>query len=182
MPKTITLQGTELGTDITEMNIYHTEITGGNLLKSAVRRSDLLAGVTLYNVPDSATEFLIDCTSGKCTATSGSISIDTYSQNTTYATIGIVNAGSGYYGQVNTVSITSPSSLVTSFTTGTISSRFQWSDYGLVQLVATPAYPNTFQEWNTKANGSGTTLSSTTSLTVTSISAYDGKYYAIFNT
>ena len=182
MAKTIRLQGTELGTDVTEMNIYHTEITGSNLLKSAVRRSDLLAGVTLYNVPDSATEFLIECTSGKCTATSGSISIDTYSQNTTYATIGIVNAGSGYYGQVNTVSITSPSSLITSFTTGTINSRFQWSDYTQVQLVATPAYPNTFQEWNTKANGSGTTLSLTTSLTVTSISAYDGEYYAIFNT
>ena len=181
MPKTITLQGTDLGTDITEMDIYHTEITGSNLLKSAVRRSDLLAGVTIHNVPDGATDILINCSSGKCTATTGSLTIDTYSQNTTYATIGIVNAGSGYYGQVNTVYIISPSSIATSFTSGTISSRFQWSNYTQVKLKAIPAYPNTVLEWNTKADGSGTTLSSGTSLTVTPISDYDGEYYAIFS-
>lgn len=181
MSKTIRLQGTELGTDITEMDIYHTEITGSNRLKSAVRRSDLLSGVTLYNVPDSATEFLIECTSGKCTATSGSITIGAYSPRTQFFTIHHIDGGSGYYGSIDTVSsVQSPYTF--SITSGDYDVSVDWSTTTTYVIKATPAYPREFRGWFTNYQGFseyGGVLSTDTTLTLTE-GSYPDDIYAVF--
>lgn len=179
MPKTITLTGTELGTDLTELNIYHTEITGSNLLRAAARRSDLSAGITLYDVPDNATTFWIECTSGKCTGTSGSITIAAYAVGTQYFSFTMVSGSSGYYGQTDTIALTFPSDLAFTATSGTTERSINWTTTTTATVKATAAYPRTFTGWYEEAEGN-TIISSGSTLTLTSGSAPDD-IFAIFS-
>ena len=182
MPKTINLQGTDLGTDITEMNIYHTEITGSNLLRAAVRRDELLSGINLHNVPDSATTFLIDCTSGKCTGTSGSISVAAFSPETQYFTLHLIDGDSGYYGSVDTLASTQ-NPYEFSITSGSVDRAIPWSTVSSYTITATPAYPRTFVGYFRNPQGSyanGGVIQTGATLTLSS-GSYQDDIYAVFD-
>ena len=45
----VTLTGTTVGTSISVLNIYHTSVSGGNLIASGVTRNELLSGYTFVD-------------------------------------------------------------------------------------------------------------------------------------
>ena len=66
MAITVTITGTSIGTDAGPFNIYHTAVDPSNQIGSSnYTRPQILAGVTIPNIPDSANNFLI-VSSGIC--------------------------------------------------------------------------------------------------------------------
>ena len=169
MSRTITLNATQLGSDLTLMDIYHTEVTGSNLLTSSISTAQLTNGITL-NAPDDATLFIAQCTSGKCRQLTGSIEIPLYSQSTRYFTVN--SDGNG------TVSVTAP--IPAGPTLTTLSQSVNFNIYPLFTITAAPIYPYAFQGWYTAASG-GTLLStnSTLAITLDTFTATDD-FYGIF--
>jgi len=78
MFKSLKLQSTKVGTDVTSMDIYHTTVTGSNLLLANVTPAQLAAGVTLYDVPDTVSTIVIQASAGTCSGSLGSTSVYTY--------------------------------------------------------------------------------------------------------
>jgi hypothetical protein len=69
MAQTIQITGTSIGTDAGPFNIYHTSISPVNQIgSSGYTRAQLLAGITIPNVPDGASTFYIE-SSGICANT-----------------------------------------------------------------------------------------------------------------
>jgi hypothetical protein len=169
MSRKITLNATQLGSELTLMDIYHTEVTGSNLLTSSISTAQLTAGITL-TAPDDATLFIAQCTSGKCNELTGSVEIPVYSQSTRYFTVN--SDGNG------TVSITTPVSAGP--TTGTLSQSVNFNVYPLFTITAAATYPFTFQGWYTAAiGGILLTTNSTLSVTLDTVTLTDD-FYARF--
>lgn len=78
MLKSLKLQSTKVGADVIAMNIYHTIVTGSNLLQANVTPAQLANGITLYNVPDNVSTIVIQASSGSCSGSLGSTSAYTY--------------------------------------------------------------------------------------------------------
>ena len=75
MPKTVYIKGTSIGADADYFIIYHTAVNYTNRIGEPVyRRSQLIAGVTIADVPDEATLFYISTNNGSC-VTTGTASI-----------------------------------------------------------------------------------------------------------
>ena len=81
MPKVVRIQATEIGADVSFVSLYHTEVSGSNLISSSLTADDLATGF-LINVPDSITEFYLRAEDGVCFDKTGSASVTPYSPNT----------------------------------------------------------------------------------------------------
>lgn len=169
MSRKVTLNATQLGSDLTLMDFYHTVVTGSNLLTSSITTAQLTEGITL-TAPDDATLFIAQCVSGKCNNLTGSVEVPIYSQSTRYFTVNSDGFG--------TVSITAPVSAGPSITT--LSQSVNFNIYPLFTITAAPIYPYTFQGWYTAASG-GTLISTNATLSVTldTFTATDD-FYGIF--
>lgn len=170
MSRSITINATQLGTDLSLMDFYHTEVTGSNLLTSSITTAQLTEGITL-TAPDDATLFIAQCNTGKCRGVTGSVEVPLYSQSTRYFTVNSDGFG--------TVSITAPISAGPSTTT--LSQNVNFNIYPLFTITAAPVYPYTFQGWYTAASG-GTLISTNATLSVTLDTFTDtDDFYAIFS-
>lgn len=154
MSRKVTINATQLGFELTLMDIYHTSVTGSNLLTSSITPAQLTSGLTLV-APDDATLFIAKCTSGKCTDFTGSIEIPLYSQSTRYFTVN--SDGNG------TVAITAPVSAGP--TTGTLTQNVNFKIYPIFSITAVATYPYTFQGWYTASTG-GSLVSTNATLAI----------------
>ena len=171
MSKRITLSNVLLGSDVTVLDFYHTSITASNLITSSISASYFASNSLTFDVPDTATTFIAECTSGDCFGQTGSLYIPPVDSNTTVYTL--TSDGNG------TVEITSPDSITA--TTASLEYGIDYNIYSSFTAEATPTYPFTFDGWYDAAS-SGTELSTSTTLTVTS-GSFGGitSFYALFS-
>lgn len=171
MSKKITLTGTLLGSDLTVLDFYHTSVTASNLITSSISASYFASNSLTFVVPDSATTFIAQCTSGDCFGETGSLFIPAVDNNT--LVYNLISDGNG------TVEISSPTTV--SATTGSIEYGIDYTLYSALVAEATETYPYSFDGWYDASSG-GTLLSSNSTLTITS-GAYAGSssFYAFFS-
>lgn len=177
MSRKYLIKGTELGTDLTNLALYHTEVTASNLLVASVTASVLDNGGVIVEIPDDATTIISRCIDGDCSARTGSLQITPYSPNTRY--FEVISDGQGY------VSAILPDAIgpVTSSFTATVN---YLADPLFVIEADSPYYPGfQFQGWYNAVSGSGTLISSNTQLSIGQNdftgSLTDDKIYAYFS-
>jgi len=178
MSKQVFIQATAVGRDISTLDIYHTSITGSNLLASNVPKADLQTGL-YYIVDDDVTNFFTSCNDGgECQDSTGSLSISTYSPNIRYFNVHSTDIEA-------TVEITYP--VADGPTTGSLSQTVDFRVYPTfaINADASPAYPrlSTFTGWYDAAS-SGNLISTSNPLTITQ-NTFTGsrgdEFYAIFS-
>lgn len=154
MSRKYRITGLELGDDLTDLALYHTEITASNLLVASVTSSILAGDGITVEVPDDATSIIAKCISGDCNERTGSLIITPYSPNTRY--FDVFSDGQGY------VSALLPT--VVAQTSGSFTATVNYNVDSLFVIEATDFYPYTFEGWFNDVSGSGTLLSSNTQL------------------
>lgn len=171
--KTVRLQTSLVGDDVTTVSIYHTEITGSKLITSSITPEQLNAGL-LLNVEDNQNEFLLRVEGGECFNVSSSASITPYSPNTRYFTVNSDGLG--------TVGSSLPTTIAP--TTGSFSTSVNFSIHSFFVIDADSTYPVTFDGWYDKPTGEpGANLldtGSTLSITKTTFTTTDD-FYAYFS-
>lgn len=155
MSKKVTLTATDVGTDIGLINIYHTLITGSNLLTSSVNGSQLLTTGFEFIVDDSVTVFIAQAADGQCLNYTGSISVTGEDQTVRY--FRVYSDGNG------TVEETAPSTKGP--TTSFFSSSVDYAVHSLFTIEATATYPYEFDGWYDAATG-GTLISTSNPLSI----------------
>ena len=171
MSKKVTLTATDLGDDIGLIDIYHTIITGSNLLTGSVPGSQLLTTGYEFIVDDSVTVFIAQASDGACLNATGSISVTGEDQTVRY--FRVYSDGNG------TVEQTAPQSKGP--TTTSFSSSVDYAVHSLFTIEATATYPYTFDGWYN--NSSGDILLSTNnplSIGQNDFTSYNN-FYAIFS-
>lgn len=155
MSKQVILTGTELGGALSTLSIYHTSITGSNLVTSSITPQQLLDGLPVI-LPDNTTEVIIQCDSGECFEKTGSLTISPYVQSTRWFT---VNAGAG-----GTVSVIAPVSAGPSSTF--ISQSVNFNNFNQFVISGDTTYPLSFTGWYDAPTG-GSLISTSSPLTIT---------------
>ena len=171
MSKRITLNQTFLGSDLTVLDFYHTSVTASNLITSSISASYFVSNSLTLDVPDSATLFIAQCTSGDCLGQTGSLSLPNITTNTVI--YNFISDGNG------TVEITAPSTETA--TDSSIEYGIDYTIHTTLVAEATATYPYSFDGWYDAAS-SGTLLSSDTTLTIIS-GSFDSNsdFYALFS-
>lgn len=161
MPKKVTLTATDIGADITTVELYHTSITASNLISSSVSASVLTGSGVTFVVEDDVSTFLAYASGGLCLGTSGSLTSSVYSPNTRYFTFYTSGSDEG-----GTVEMTYPFTIAATTTNFTASVNFV--TYGNAVVVASePSYPDDqFQGWYYSPSSS-TAFSTDPTLTLT---------------
>jgi len=161
MPKKIKLQASDLGGDISTVDIYHTSIDPLNLISSSVSASVLTDPGIFFTVEDSVVDFFAKCNDGGfCQDVTGSISASAYSPNTRYLSFGTSGSGTG-----DSIQMTYPSSIGPG-TFFTASINYLTYAFTTVEATDNNTYPiAVFQGWY--YSGSSTLLTSDSTLTVT---------------
>lgn len=170
MSRRVNIVGLFFGTDVEDMDIYHTEVTASNLITSSISTTELTTGLT-FEIPDTATLVIANCTSGTCTGQTGSVEIPQYSPGTRYFTVN--SDGDG------TVEITAPVSAGP--TTTFLSQSVNFNIYSSFTIEASATYPNSFDGWYDSATG-GSLVTTDNPLTIT-LSTYTSTddFYARFS-
>ena len=142
MAKVIRLNTTSIGGDIENVDIYHTTITGSNLISASVSSSLLTGSGITFVVEDNVNTFWAYVSGGLCAATTSSITASTYSPNTRYFTI--YTSGSDEGGSVEMIY---PSTIAA--TTSSFTSSVNFIDFAYATIQANEVtYPNDqFQGW-----------------------------------
>lgn len=170
MSKRINITGVDIGGAVTTLALYHTAITASNLITSSLTPAQLIAGYTA-EVPDNVTTIFAECESGECNEKTGSVTFDTYNQNTRWFSVN--SDGSG------TVSITFPIS--DGPTTGSLEQSVNFTVYSQFVISAAASYPITFDGWYTAPTG-GSLVSTDNPLTITlSTHTSTDDFYARFS-
>ena len=151
MSRRVTITAQELGGDIQTVDLYHTSVTGSNLITGSVSRLHLFQGATV-TVPDDATIFLAQATAGvgPCHPQSGSFTVAKHRPNVRFFT---VEAGTG--GQVEQ---TAP---FTTAPTNAFSQSVNYNLYTSFNINASTTYPYEFDGWYTASGASAGALIST---------------------
>lgn len=163
MSKVVTISLSQVGGDISTVDIYHTSITGSNLLASNVSASILTSTGVNLTVEDSVdTFFALVNDGGACDLTTGSFSSSFFRPYVRYFHVEAVGSSGA------TVEISYPTLLGP--TTGSLDLEVDFRNYSYVTITAdeTPGYPvvSTFDGWYTQASG-GTLHSLDSTLTIT---------------
>ena len=136
MSKLVKLTATNIGPDVTTVDIYHTAVTASNLISSSISASLLTGSGITFTVADNVTEFYASSNAGLCLGQSGSVTASVYSPNTRFLTI--ETSGSDGEGAVG---MTSPFSIDDTTTSFTASVNF--TIYSSAVITATAGtYPN----------------------------------------
>jgi hypothetical protein len=164
--KTIKIQNTVNSADMHELQIYHTFITGSNLLSSSVSQSGIFTGEDLFKglefqVEDEVTQFFIKNLT-LCTNV-GSGSLTENSNVVEYYYIDPVSDGS--------VQITGESTSTRAIGTTV---RQNFSLVPTLTLEALPTYPYDFAAWYSNPQFTGSALSTDNPVTITS-GSFGGK-------
>lgn len=141
MSKLVNLVCTTLGPDVGVVDVYHTSITGSNLISSSISASLLTGSGINFTVDDDITTFLAYSNSGVCLGSSGSVTASVYLPNTRYLEIFTSGSDEG------TVEMDSPFDIDPVTTNFTASVNF--AVFASATIVATAGnYPNdAFQGW-----------------------------------
>lgn len=158
MSRKYRLIGTDLGTDLTNVALYHTEITASNLLVASITSSLLESTGVVVEIPDDVTVILSRCLDGDCSARTGSLTIRPYTPNTRY--FDVFSDGQGY--------VFSVLPTVTSPVTSSFTAEVNYTVHSVFVVEADNSYyPGyQFQGWYNDVSGSGTLLSSNTQLSI----------------
>ena len=142
MAKVIRLNTTSIGGDIENVDIYHTTITGSNLISASVSSSLLTGSGITFVVEDNVNTFWAYVSGGLCAETTSSITASTYSPNTRYFTV--YTSGSDEGGSVEMIY---PSTIAA--TTSSFTSSVNFIDFAYATIQANEVtYPNDqFQGW-----------------------------------
>lgn len=170
MARRVTVTGTFFGTDVTDMDLYYTEVTASNLITSSISTTELANGLS-FDIPDDATLVIARCSGSVCLGQTGSVTIPLYTQGTRWFTVN--SDGSG------TVQINAPVS--DGPTTTFLSQSVNFNIYSSFTIEASATYPITFDGWYDSASG-GSLLSTDNPLTIT-LSTYTSTddFYARFS-
>ena len=93
MSRKFRITGYDLGEDIQNIEVYHTEITASNLLFGPVTRSLLISPGFEVEVEDDVNVFLARCVGGGCNLRTGSLQVN-FTPNT--RTFNVLSDGQGY--------------------------------------------------------------------------------------
>jgi hypothetical protein len=151
--KKVRIQATDLGEDILTLDVYHTAITGSNLLSGSVSKAQMLAGIDVF-VDDNVTTFIAQSTAGPgpCHPASGSITVAPYNPNVRFFEVGLAHPG----GTVQQISPFSGPATAAGF-----SQSVDYRIYTTFTIQANATYPWTFQGWYTGSGASAGSLIST---------------------
>ena len=157
MSRKYRITGVDLGSDIQNVEVYHTAVTASNLLFGPVTRSLLISPGYTVEVDDDVTTFIARCVGGSCNLRTGSLNIN-YSPNTRLFTV--VSDGEGY------VSSTAPTSIAN--VTGSFTSSVNYAQYSFFNITADASYypGKAFEGWYNAVSGSGTLLSTSASISI----------------
>jgi len=160
MSKVVEIKNTAISGDMLTLNIFRDTISGSNLLTSSMSSSGVFTGADLYKglyftVPDTSTQFYIQNLTTCVNLGSGSLG--EFAQNVFYYR---VNAEA--YGSVDIVG----SSTVTTATEVNYRQDFASTPY--MTLRSIPTYPYEFAGWYGNDAFSGSRISNTNPVTVTS--------------
>ena len=171
MSKKVTLTATDVGSDIGLINIYHTIVTGSNLLTGSVPGSQLLTTGYEFIVDDSVNLFIAQAADGACLNFTGSISVT--GEDLTTRFFRVYSDGNG------TVEQTAPVSKGP--TTTSFSSSVDYTVHSLFTIEATETYPYSFDGWY-DAPTAGALISTNNPLSVglTDFSS-ENEFYAYFS-
>ena len=176
MPKQIRLTGVQVGGDISTVDLYHTSITGSNLITANLSSSLLASPGIVVTVPDTATVFYAKCNDGGfCQDTTGSITASVYSPVTRYFTVNTSGSDGSGTVQINYPIAAGPSST-------TLVQSVNFNDYPIFTIQANSAtYPNDqFQGWYYSPSSSTPfSVSPTLSVTLNTYTDSDD-FYAFF--
>ena len=152
----VTITAQEVGGDIQTVDLYHTAITGSNLITSSVSRAHLYQGVTVV-VPDNATTFFAQATlgSGPCYPETGSFTVARHRPNVRFFTV--ESLGNGQVEQSAPFTITP----TTSF-----SQSVNYEEFTSFNINATSTYPYEFDGWY-EDSGASTLISTDNPLSIT---------------
>lgn len=156
MSRKFLIKGTELGADLTDLAIYHTEVTASNLLVASITSSLLGTSGVEIEVPDDVTTIIARCINGDCSARTGSLVISPYAPNTRY--FDVFSDGQGY------VSATLPTTVAQ--TTTNFSKSVNYNTDSLFVIQASEIYPYVFEGWYNAVSGSGTLISTESQLSI----------------
>jgi len=158
MSRKYRLTGTNLGTDLSNVQIYHTEITASNLIVASITSSLLASEGVVVEIPDDATLILSRCIDGDCSQRTGSFELRPYTPNTRY--FDVYSDGQGY------VSAILPD--VISPVTSSFIAEINYSVDSIFVLEADNSYylGFAFQGWYNDVSGSGTLLSTNNQLSI----------------
>jgi len=174
--KTVRIKNQSRSVDIFQCKVYHTTIAPGNLLTTAVSSSGVFTGLDLFNginfaVPDYVDQFLVEtitidnCTGATCTSCtnkgSGSISGNTFNDNQLFyinsGRFGRVDYEGEFSGSVNSSNDANLTGASNNFTT-----------YPNFTLTSIPDNSYQFEGWYNNAARSGSALSTSTQVDITS--------------
>ena len=158
--KTVRLQNTVNSADMLTLKIYHTSITGSNLLTSSISSSGIFTGQDLFDgltfqVEDEVSQFFIENLSLCTNIGSGSL---TENSNV----IEFLTFGAGGNGSLEIVGSQ------TRTTTSTITVRQNYSVNPTITITASGNYPYVFDEWYSNSAYTGSVVSDDNPLTLAS--------------
>lgn len=175
MSKVVKLVATDLGSDIHLLDIYHTSITGSNLISSSVSASIISSSGVTFVVEDDVTDFYAFITSGKCTGVTGSISAAAYSPTTRHLKIFTSGADEGA-----AVSMTYPFSIGPATTSFSASVNFSLYSSTTINAIGQTYPDDQFVGWYYSTNRN-TPFSTNSTLTLTQSTFTDSDtIYAFF--
>tara|TARA_B100001559_G_C16474208_1_gene610537 strand:+ start:360 stop:896 length:537 start_codon:yes stop_codon:yes gene_type:complete len=172
MSKIVKLNAVSIGGDIDVVDIYHTSITGSNLISSSVTPAQLTGSGLLFEVADDVTTFWAYAPTGSCFGASGSVTASVYSPNTRYFTF--FASGSNEEG---TIEMSSPTTI--NATTSSFTASVNFNDFASATVVATShTYPDDqFQGWYYSSTSSAAfATGSTLTLTLNTFTGSDDIY------
>jgi hypothetical protein len=174
MSRQYRINGLQLGEDIENIALYHTEVTGSNLIYASVTGSLFETSGVVVEVDDNVTKIIARCLDGGCQGRTGSLDITPYQPGTRYFTV--ISDGQGY------VSATLPE--VIANTSSSLYTGVNYNVDSLFVIQATDFYPYNFEGWYNDVSGSGTLLSTDNTLSIGendyTASLTDDKIYAYF--
>lgn len=178
MPKILRVKLPQVGGDISTVSIYHTAITGSNLIAENVSASLLTGSGIEYTVDDDITTIFAQVEDGgDCQLTTGSDTSTLWGHQVRYFEVYAVGSSDA------TVEITSPVTLGP--TTSEVSASVDFRDHSTAVFTAdaSPGYPDvsTFDGWYTAETG-GELHSTNNPITVT-LTTFTGSdaFYARFS-
>ena len=161
MPKVINIKTTNIGGDIDFVDLYHTSITGSNLISASVSASILSGSGTNFIVDDDVNTYWAYISGGLCNETTSSVTASAYSPNTRYLTF--YTSGSDEGGSIEMIYPTAIAATTSSFT-----ASVNFTDFAYASIQANePTYPDDqFQGWYYSTDRS-TAFSTSPTLTLT---------------
>ena len=158
--KTVRIKNTVNSADMLTLQIYHTSITGSNLLTSSISSSGIFTGKDLFNglefqVEDNVEQFYVKNLSACTNIGSGSLS-----ENSNYVAYYTVDPSSN-----GSVQITGESTVTRSSVSTT---RHNFSLYPTLTLESLPTYPYEFAGWYSNTAYTGSVLSRSNPVTISS--------------